>query len=70
MPKPKTSRKALFRAALAISEQTAEQWADREGITAGHLSQVLSERRESATLAEKIDAFIAKHLAGTKALAS
>lgn len=70
MPRAKTSRKALFRASLAIAGLTAEQWAEREGVTAGHLSQVLSAKRESQTLTEKLDAFIAKHMAGHAALAS
>lgn len=70
MPKSKPSRKALFRAALAIAGVTAKQWAESEGITGGWLSMVLNGREESITLTEKIDAFIAKHMAGHVALAS
>lgn len=62
MPKAKTSRKQLFRAALAIADLTAAQWAKREGITPVHLSFVLGEKRESRSLIEKVDAFIAEHL--------
>jgi hypothetical protein len=58
MPRAKPNRKALFRATLALAGLTAEQWAAKEGVTAGHLSQVLSEKRESRTLTEKIDAFV------------
>ena len=70
MPKAKTSRKQLFRAALAIASLTAEQWADKEGVTAGHVSQVLSGKRESLTLNDKIDAFVREHLSKHTALAS
>lgn len=62
MPRAKTSRKQLFRAALAIAGLTQEQWASGEGVTSGHLSQVLSEKRESLTLSGKIDAFVREHL--------
>jgi hypothetical protein len=62
MAKPDKSRKARFRAALALAGLTARQWADREGITAGHLSQVLDGKRESAALCGKVDAFTAKYL--------
>lgn len=70
MPKAKTSRKQLFRAALAIASLTAEQWADNEGVTAGHVSQVLSGKRDSRALTEKIDAFTREHLNKHTALAS
>jgi hypothetical protein len=62
MPRAKAGRKALFRAALAIAETTAERWAASEGVTSGHLSHVLSGKRESIALTEKIDAFIRKHM--------
>jgi hypothetical protein len=62
MPDAQPSRKQLFRAALAIAGLTAAQWADRESITPEHLSRVLNSRRESGTLIEKIDAFIAEKL--------
>jgi hypothetical protein len=69
MPRAKTGRKALFRAALALAGTTAERWAEGEGVTSGHLSHVLAGKRESATLTEKIDAFIAKHMGKQGALA-
>lgn len=49
-------------AALAIARMTQTDWAESHDVTQGHLSQVLSGRRESLTLVEKIDAFIAKQL--------
>ena len=62
MPKGKMSRKQLFRVALAGAGLTGQQWAERQGVTLGHLSQVLDEKRESRTLTEKVDAFIEKQL--------
>ena len=70
MPKAKTSRKALFRAALAGVELTAAQWAEREGITPEHLSLVLNGKRESRSLDEKIDGFIRVRLNEHAALAN
>lgn len=70
MPTAKTSRKQLFRAALAIAGLTAGQWAEREGLTAMHLSMVLNGKRDSARLGEKIDAFVRTHLNKHTALAS
>jgi hypothetical protein len=63
MPKTDLARKArLFRAALAIAETTAEAWALEQGVTPGHLSQVLSGKRESRILVEKIEAFAKRHV--------
>ncbi len=70
MPKAKTSRKQLFRAALAIAGITAGEWAESEGITAQWLSMVLSGKSVSQTLNDKIDAFVRLKLDGHKALAS
>lgn len=70
MKRTKPTRKPLFRAALAIAGLTAEQWAAMEGVTAGHVSQVLSGKRESRTLTDKIDAFVRTHLEKHTALAS
>lgn len=70
MPKAKTTRKQLFRAALAIAGQSAREFAEAEGITPQWLSQVLNEREESIRLTVKIDTFIAKHMAGHASLAS
>jgi transcriptional regulator with XRE-family HTH domain len=63
MAKPKVGRKARFMAALRIAGMTQTEWAEENGVTQGHLSQVLSGIRESQSLSEKIDAFAAKHLA-------
>lgn len=62
MAKGKTSRKQLFRAALALAGMTAAQWAESEGITASYLSAVLADRMSSKRLIEKVDQFINKHL--------
>ena len=70
MPKPKASRKAQFRAALALAGLTQESWAVREGITPQWLSVVLNEKEESGALNEKIDAFTAEQMARHRALAS
>lgn len=63
MPKhTKTSRKALFRAALALNEITAAEWAHRNGVTGGAVSMNLSGYRSSDELTAKIDAFIEQHM--------
>jgi hypothetical protein len=63
------ARKRLFRAALAVTGTTAEKWAASEGVTAPHVSQVLS-GKQSARLNALIDAYVAKHMKGHKALVS
>lgn len=68
MPNDKPSRKQMFRAALAITGLTATQWAQKQGITLGHLSQVLTGERESASLTAKVDSFIDKNLISNSAL--
>jgi hypothetical protein len=62
MPKAKTSRKQLFKAALAIAGLTAAEWASGEDLTPEHVSMVLNGKRESARLIEKVDAFVRQHL--------
>lgn len=62
MPNTLATRKARFRAALALEGLTMEQWAENNGVTAGHLSQVLAGKRLSDSLIEKVEAFTAKHL--------
>lgn len=62
MPKAKTSRKQLFRAALAIADLTAEQWAEQEGVTSGHLSMILSGVRHNERIEARIDAFTKQQL--------
>jgi hypothetical protein len=68
MAKPKTSRKRRFRAALALAGMTARQWAAEQGVTDNHVHMVLAGTRESASLTEKVDAFIDKHLISKNAL--
>lgn len=67
MSKAKSSRKALFKAALAIAEITQDAWAEREGITVSHLSAVLRGQRDSRSLVERVDAFIAQHVGNSAA---
>lgn len=62
MPKTESSRKARFLAALALAEMTMTEWATSEGVTLGHLSQVLDGKRESLTLMEKVDRFTRERL--------
>lgn len=59
---PVPSRKARFKAALALAEQTAQSWCEREGIGYPHLVLVLNGDRESQRLLEKVDAFIEQYL--------
>jgi hypothetical protein len=68
--KVKTTRKQLFRAALALADLTMGEWAEGEGITASYLSQVLMGRFTSQRLNDKIDAFILEEFAKQPALAS
>lgn len=62
MATKETTRKARFRAALALAGLTQEQWATEIGVTAGHLTHVLAGRRDSKTLIEKVEAFTKKHV--------
>lgn len=63
MAKPtKPSRKALFRAALALNEMTAQEWASREGVTGSAVSLAVNGYRNTGEVVEKIDRFIAKHM--------
>jgi hypothetical protein len=55
--RPGRVRIQRFKAALAIREQTMEQWADSRGVSYGHLWQVLNERRVSAPLIAKVEQF-------------
>ena len=59
---PAMSRKARFRAALALAHKTAREWARERDVTRGHLYAVLSGERESATLINQVDAFIGEYL--------
>ena len=60
------SRKARFRAALALARTTETAWADEQGITRQHLYLVLKGDRQSVPLVAKIEAFIARQF-GEKA---
>jgi hypothetical protein len=55
-------RRAGFKAAIALARTTVEQWCADNGVTTGHLYQVLRGVRESPPLLEKVDAFINEHL--------
>lgn len=57
------TRRAEFKAAIALARTTVENWCADNGITTGHLYQVLREERESPPLIAKVDAFIDKHVA-------
>jgi hypothetical protein len=52
-------RKAAFRSALVLAGKTQGQWAADVGVSLGHLSEVLHEKRQSVALVAKIDEFIA-----------
>lgn len=56
------SRKARFRAALALAHMTETSWALERKCSRQHLYLVLKGERESAKLVAEIDAFIAKYL--------
>lgn len=60
MPRIQSTRKARFKAALALSGTTQADWAKERDVTPEHLNAVISEvqPRESKALEEKIDAFI------------
>lgn len=55
-------RKQRFRAALALAGLTQQDWAARHGISAGHLSNVLSGRFQGVPVWGKIDAFTVEWL--------
>lgn len=68
MPKAKSTRKQLFRAALSIAGMTMRQWAEKHGVTDSHVAHVLAGDRESISLTAKMDEFIDKHLISKNAL--
>lgn len=61
MPKVAESRKARFKAALALANTTVLAWCEEQGISTGHLYQVLNGDRESASLLERVDAYIERY---------
>lgn len=69
MPKAKSNRKRLFRAALALADLTAEEWCYERGIRSPVLSAFLAGTRDNPELEQKVEAFIAKHRNTYEALA-
>jgi hypothetical protein len=63
----KPGRSARFKAALALAGVTVDEFVAQHEIdvTPSHLYAVLRGDRESATLLEKVDAFIEKYLPET-----
>jgi transcriptional regulator with XRE-family HTH domain len=61
MQTSEVSRKQRFRAALAYAGKTQQEFAAEQGVTPGHLSAVLAEKRESGSLTAAIEAFIVAH---------
>jgi hypothetical protein len=61
MPTPIERRRSRFLKALAAANQSQNAWAKDNGVSKAHLSLVLAGKRDSASLAERIDAFIAEH---------
>jgi hypothetical protein len=59
MRKLRPDRKARFKAALALRGIGVEEWANGEGVTRQHLNATLNKQRESGSLIDKVDAFIA-----------
>lgn len=55
-------RRKRFKGALALAGLTMGQWAEQEGVSYGHLYQVLSGKRESGSLLARVDAFSARFL--------
>lgn len=62
MSHPRLSRKARFRAALALAGMTQAEWCEREQYSVNHLYLYFRGDRPSPPLDAKIDAFIAEHL--------
>ena len=62
-------RKAAFKAALAYAGMTEKAWREQRQppVTREHVYQVLTGKRESATLTRDVDAFIAEHTPRTVA---
>lgn len=62
LPEEGMSRKARFRAAIALARITAKEWCGEQGFTEGHLYQVLRGDRRSEDTLRRVDAFIDKQL--------
>ena len=61
MPTPIERRRSRFLKALAHAQLSQNAWAKDNGVSKAHLSLVLAGKRDSASLAERIDTFIAEH---------
>jgi hypothetical protein len=55
-------RKKRFLHALIEADQSMSAWARAQGVTPGHVSQVLDGKRPGLELDTKIEQFIAKYL--------
>ena len=62
-PKPGDVRLQRFKAALALSDMTMEQWAAKQQVSYGHLWQVVTDRRQSPPLCAKVEQFTNETLA-------
>lgn len=62
MREPSPTRKARFRAALALAGMTVSEWCEKEGYSRPHLHLYFAGRRDSQRLTDKIEAFIDEHL--------
>lgn len=70
MPNETETRNREFRAALALAGMTGQQYAERVGVSWGHLWGVVRGERESKVLETEIDKFIDKHLISKYATAA
>lgn len=68
----KPSRSQRFKAALALAGITVDEFVRQSeiAVTPAHLYAVLRGARESATLVEKVDAFIVKWLPESRAISA
>jgi hypothetical protein len=62
MAQQRQSRKARFRAALALAGMNMTEWCEQEGYSMNHLYLYFRGDRPSPPLDAKIDTFIAEHL--------
>ena len=69
MRKLRPDRKARFKAALALANIGVDEWAKSAGVTRQHLNATLNDKRESGSLIDKVDAFIAEVEEKTKVAA-
>jgi transcriptional regulator with XRE-family HTH domain len=60
--KAKEKRNREFRAALALAGMSGQQFADKHGVSFGHLWQVARGDRDSDVLEPEIEAFIQKEI--------